>query len=104
MPGVLDYLHYDESYFSFGNSMFDTAVVHSAVNYLNSTFQVIEGEYALTMDTSNVVNLFHFSNDSLLTHNLKDSLPELQTKMERKLKAMVQNFNDVMLNNKMSAQ
>ncbi|MEO8086399.1 MAG: LTA synthase family protein [Bacteroidota bacterium] len=104
IPGVLDYLNYDEPYFSYGSSMFDTTASHEAVNYINGTYQVIDGEYSLTMDTSSVQNLFHYSIDSLLTHNLKDSLPELQNKMERKLKAMIQNFNYAMINNKMSTQ
>jgi len=104
IPGVLDYLHYDEPFFSFGSSMFDTASTHTAANYINGTYQLLEGEYALSMDTSNVQNLFHYSVDSLLTKNLKDSLPEMQHKMERRLKAMIQNFNDAMLNNKMSTQ
>ncbi|CAN5687459.1 LTA synthase family protein [soil metagenome] len=104
IPGILDYVQYDEPFFSFGTSMFDTTASHEAVNYINGIYQVIDGEYALTMDTSSVQNLFRYSIDSLLTNNLKDSLPELQNKMERKLKAMIQNFNDAMLNNKMSTQ
>jgi len=104
LPGVLDYLHYDESFFAFGTSMFDTTAGHSAVNYINGTYQVIAGEYALTMDTSGVQNLFHFTEDSMSARNLKGTLPGIQSKMESKLKAMIQHFNEAMLNNTMSAQ
>lgn len=103
-PGVLDYLHYDEPFFSFGTSMFESAGEHASVSYLNSTYQLISGDYALVMDTANVQSLYKFSSDSLLSHNLKDSLPELQSNMVRKLKAMIQHYNTSLMNNKMSAE
>ncbi|MCX6275877.1 MAG: sulfatase-like hydrolase/transferase [Bacteroidetes bacterium] len=103
-PGVLDYLHYDEPFFSFGTSMFDSLGEHTSVSYLNSTYQLISGDCALVMDTANVHSLYQFSTDSLLNHNLKDSLPELQSIMVRKLKAMIQQYNTALMNNKMSAE
>ena len=104
IPGILDYLHYDLPYFAFGASMFDTTISHTAVNFINDTYQIISGDYALTMDTSLVHGLYNFSTDSLMTHNLKDSLPELQSRMVRKLKATIQNYNAAMMNNKMSLE
>ncbi len=104
IPGILDYLHYDEPYFSFGKSMFDVNTTHEAVNYINGIYQIISGEYALTMDTANVQGLYHYTNDSLLSNNLKGTLPAIQDSLERKLKAMIQNYNDALMNNKMSLQ
>ncbi len=104
IPGILDYLHYDLPFFSFGTNMFDSTVEHSAVNYINGIYQIISGEFALTMDTAGVHGFYQFSNDSLLKNNLKDSLPDLQSKLERKLKAMIQNYNTALMNNKMSAE
>ena len=103
-PGVLDYLHYDEPFFSFGTSMFDSLNEHASVSYLNSTYQLISGGYALVMDTATVHSLYQFSTDSLLSHNLKDSMPELQATMVRKLKAMIQHYNTALMNNKMAAE
>jgi glucan phosphoethanolaminetransferase (alkaline phosphatase superfamily) len=104
IPGVLDYLRYDESFFAFGSSMFDSAEAHRAINYINGTYQLISGEYALTMDSASVLSYYHFTEDSLLTRNLKDQQSPDQQKMERMLKAMIQNYNDAMINNRMSAQ
>lgn len=101
LPGVLDYIHYNLPFFSFGQSMFDSTADHKAVNYVNGLYQIISGEYSLSMDTSKVQSVFNFVNDSTLSHNLKDSFPEMQLKMERKLKATIQNFNNAMLNNSM---
>ena len=104
LPGILDYLHYDQPYFSFGASMFDTSANHSAVNYLNGTYQIIEGNYALAMDTANIQGLYQFKADTLLTVNLMDSIPGIRNNMAKKLKAIVQNYNDALINNKMSAE
>lgn len=104
IPGILDFLNYDQPYFGFGTSMFDSLTDHTAVNYLNGTYQLISGSYALTMDTSSVLGFYHFTDDSLLTRNQKDQFPDEQKKMERKLKALIQNYNHALLNNAMSAQ
>jgi phosphoglycerol transferase MdoB-like AlkP superfamily enzyme len=104
LPGILNYLHYDEPFFSFGQSMFDSSAAHSSVNYINGVYQLIESEYALTMDTSDVQSVYLYGKDSTLTHNLKDSLPEIQLQMENRLKAIIQHFNNAMLNNTMSAE
>lgn len=104
IPGILDYLHYDEPYFALGTSMFDSTTDHFAVNYMNGTYQLIEGSYSMTMDTSQVQSLYHFTADSLQVNNLKDSLPEIEKKMERKLKAVIQNYNHSLLNNSMETQ
>ena len=104
LPGILDLLNYDEPFFSFGSSMFDSTVTHSSVNYINGLYQLIENDYAIAMDSSNVQSVYMYKNDSLLTRNLKDSVPEIQLKMESKLKAIIQQYNDALLNNTMSAQ
>lgn len=104
IPGVLDYLDYDLPFFSFGSSMFDTTADHSAVSYMNGIYQLISGEYALTMDTARVQGLFHFTQDSTLRNNLKDSLPVLERALERQLKAKIQQYHHAMLNNTMSAE
>jgi len=40
LPGILDLLNYDEPFFSFGSSMFDSTVTHSSVNYINGLYQL----------------------------------------------------------------
>src|SRR5205814_9297904 len=40
-PSILDYLHFDEPFFSFGESVFDSTADHFAVNYLNDTYQFL---------------------------------------------------------------
>ena len=41
VPGILDYLHFNESFSAFGNSMFDTTVTPFAVNFTGDVYQVI---------------------------------------------------------------
>jgi len=101
LPSVLDYLNFDQSYFSFGRSVFDSTQGGFAVNYLNDTYQYIEDEYALILDTVQGNSLYRFTTDSLLTNNLVSSDTSKALGMERKLKAIIQAYNDAMINNKM---
>ena len=47
MPTVLEYHDYDSDYLSFGVNLLDSASHKFAVNYNNSTYQFIQGNYAL---------------------------------------------------------
>jgi len=104
LPTVLDYLHYDEPYFAFGSSVFDTTADHFAVNYINDTYQIISGDYAFTMDGSKPHSLFNFVDDTLLKNNLLDSVPNRKHFLEKKLKAFIQNYNNAILNNSMAVK
>jgi phosphoglycerol transferase MdoB-like AlkP superfamily enzyme len=101
LPSVLDYLNYDMPFFTFGKSVFDSSQTGFAVNYLNDTYQYIEDEYTLILDTVQGNSLFRFTSDSLLTNNLVSSDTSTAFGMERKLKAIIQAYNDAMINNKM---
>ncbi len=101
LPSVMDYLNFDQAYFSFGKSVFDSTQGGFAVNYLNDTYQYIEGDYSLILDTVQGNSLYKFTSDSLLTRNLV-SIDTLRTaRMERKIKAIIQTYNDALINNKM---
>jgi hypothetical protein len=56
------------------------------------------------MDSSDVEAIYNYKNDSLLTRNLKDSVPDIKSKMKSRLKAIIQQYNDALINNRMSAQ
>ncbi len=101
MPSVLDYVHFDEPFFSFGESVFDTTAVHCAVNFLNDNYQILSGNYTFSMDTLKNNSLYQYATDSLLQHNLVTTDSTIASKMEKKLKAMIQNYNSALMKNKM---
>ncbi len=101
MPSVLDYVHFDEPFFSFGESVFDTTAEHVAINFLNDTYQVLSDNYSFSMDALKNNSLFHYTIDSLLQKNLVATDTSIALKMEKKLKAMIQNYNSALIKNKM---
>jgi phosphoglycerol transferase MdoB-like AlkP superfamily enzyme len=102
-PSILNYLHFDQPFFSFGESVFDSAADHFAVNYLNDSYQIVSGNYSLSLDTMKENYLYDYTTDSLLQHNLVATDTLVSRRLERKLKALIQNYNNALIRNKMTA-
>ncbi|HET6225751.1 MAG TPA: LTA synthase family protein, partial [Bacteroidia bacterium] len=101
MPSVLDYLHYSAPYYSFGNSVFDSTQSHFAFTYNNDEFQLIENNYSLGFNGQKASDLFQIRTDSLLQHNLVDRDTARVRRMELKSKAIIQTFQQALINNQM---
>jgi phosphoglycerol transferase MdoB-like AlkP superfamily enzyme len=104
MPSILSLLDYPKPYIAFGQSLFTETKTTFAVNYLNGIYQIISGSYALEFDGNMVLSLYNMKDDELMEKNLTDSLPEKKQEMERVLKAYIQQFNNRMINNKLTAR
>ncbi len=102
MPSVLDFLNYPNPYFAFGNSVFDTLAYHFALPYNgNDFFQLIEDNYSLIFDGTKATDLYNYKTDSLLKLNLILSEPNISKQMEIKTKAIIQTYQQSLINNKM---
>jgi phosphoglycerol transferase MdoB-like AlkP superfamily enzyme len=110
MPTVLNYLGYHKPFFAFGESLLDKDANHFAVSYLSGVYQLIEGDYVMLFD-GNKVTSFYKKNT---TGNRKDnndrditlSQPErlIYKSMEARIKAIIQTYNDCMINNRLTFQ
>jgi len=101
LPGILDYLHYDLPFFSIGKSMLDTTSNHGAINFINDTYQFIRGDYSLILDTLQKNSLYDIRNDSLLRQNIIADHQADALIMERASKAILQNYSDALIHNRM---
>jgi len=101
MPSVLDYLNYPDNYFAFGNSIFDSIRQHDALIYYYGLYQLIDKDYVLEFEGDKADYLYHYQNDSLLQNNIIAQKPDIAKKMERKTKAMIQTYQQSLINNKM---
>lgn len=94
MPSILDYLNYEDPFFAFGNSVFDTAAPDFALYYLNEVYHGI---------TSNTI--MEFDGDAFRLKpraNRKQNKDVLNNQLiENQIKAFIQNYANRMNNNKL---
>ncbi len=100
MPSVLGYLQYDQPYVAFGRDVFHEATKPFAFNYRDA-YQYFQDEYLLIFDGQQTLNLFDYRNDRLLQHDLKNEKPEVVAELERKLMAILQQYNNRMIDNRL---
>lgn len=103
-PSVLDYLGVSANIVAFGNSIFDNTAEHFAVSYLNGIYHLIQDDYLLSFDGENSISIFNFKKDSLLSKNLifdSQNMPIKKIKLENKLKAIIQQFNNRLIKNQL---
>jgi hypothetical protein len=101
MPSVLGYLHYDKPYFAFGRDIFHDNQQPIAFNY-NDAFNLYLGEYLLIFNGENTVGLYNFVEDRMLRHDLKHEKPEVVKQMEPKIKAIIQQYNNRLIENRLT--
>jgi arylsulfatase A-like enzyme len=99
MPTVLDYLNYDKDYVAFGRSAFDKTTEPYAFNFKDDTYQLFQGDYLLVFDGEKSVGLYDFKKDRMIEHNLIGEKTEVKEKMEKKIKAIIQQYNNRMIEN-----
>jgi phosphoglycerol transferase MdoB-like AlkP superfamily enzyme len=103
MPSVLGFLHYDESYVAFGRDAFRERTEPFAFNYKDNTYQLFEGDYLLVFDGSKSLGLYDFKTDRMVERNLLSREPEIVQRMERRVKAMIQQYNNRLVDDRLTA-
>jgi len=102
MPTILGYLNYDEAYFAFGNNLLDSTANHFAVNSTGTYYQLIMDDYFMQYNGIDKPRLFNYKEDVFLSTNLaSQNLPKMDS-MSRVLKAFMQQYNNRMIDNKIS--
>ena len=104
MPSVLGYLHYDKPYVAFGRNVFDSSSTPFAFNYSDNVYNLYKDEYLLMFDGKRSIHLYNFKKDKLLKEDLKDQQPERVQALELFLKAIIQQYNNRMVGDKLTAQ
>ena len=102
MPSVLDLLGIEDSYFSFGQSIFDTTADRFVVSYKNGIYQLITDDFVIKFDGDRVIELYS-RDDVLLLNNLVDdsTVSHDRERLEMFLKAILQHYSDSLRNNRM---
>ena len=98
-PSIIDYLHINDPFIAFGNSIFDTTANSFGVNFSNNYTQLIKDGYLLRFSDNKTTDFFDLRTDSLLTKNVVNPNNPKQQEMEHFLKAYIQQYNNRMLDN-----
>jgi phosphoglycerol transferase MdoB-like AlkP superfamily enzyme len=101
MPTILSYLHFDEEYIAFGNNALDDMSESFGFNTYGSTYFLYMKDHILDMIDNKPAGLFNYKSDRYFEYNLLDKEPELQQRMENKLKAIIQTYNSRLIDNNM---
>lgn len=99
MPTVLGYLNYTKPYLAFGRDVFQGVDTGCAWNYKDDIFQYYEDDYLLQFDGKRPIALYNFKSDLMLKENLIKSQPEVLKRMEKRIKAIIQQYNNRMVDN-----
>jgi hypothetical protein len=100
---VLGQLNYDKPYIAFGRDVTDSSSEGFAFNY-RDTYNLLQGDYLLQFDGKETISLYNFNEDAKLEHNLKAEFPDIVSRMELKVKAIIQQYNNRMIENRLTPE
>jgi phosphoglycerol transferase MdoB-like AlkP superfamily enzyme len=103
LPTILSEVGYDKPYITFGRNVFGHEKPF-AFNYFNNVYQLFQGSYLLQFDGKVSTGLYDFKTDTFLNTNLIKSLPDTLQGMELRLKAIIQQYNNRMVDNDLTRE
>jgi phosphoglycerol transferase MdoB-like AlkP superfamily enzyme len=104
MPSVLDYLNFDRDFIGFGNSIFDTAASHFSVHYISGIYGMMKDGYLLEFNGVRTTAFFDLRKDIFQRTNLvMKNLADMQN-LENFLKAYLQQYNNRLIENRLTAE
>ena len=103
LPSVLDHTGYPKSFNAFGSSVFSE---HNAIGYQyrNELYQVFDSSNILYFNGSQTIGFFEYKNDTSERNNLNINNSIQQQKLENYTKALIQQYNSVLIHNTYSKQ
>ena len=82
--------------------MFDPADHHFAYNFFNGAHQLFEGEWLLQYMNDRSIALYNLNIDRMMKNNVLEKHPNIQQTMERRIKALIQQYNNRLIDNEMA--
>lgn len=104
MPTVIDYLQINEPSLGFGKSLYQTAGGYH-IAYRSGCYQLIKGNYLLRFDKERF-EIYNVVADPLLTDNMTSKLekdPKIE-ELKQYLKAIIQQYNNRLINNQLTIE
>jgi phosphoglycerol transferase MdoB-like AlkP superfamily enzyme len=105
LASILEYLNYDKPHFSFGQSVFDSTANRWAIYSPHSKmFQMNDDSMAILFNGTQTASYHNYKKDPGLKNNMALDSGKNFFESERKIKALIQLYNHIMINNKLTAE
>ncbi len=104
MPTVLNYLQYDNPYFSFGFDAFAPDRNNFVVSNIGNIYNFFMGDYFMTYGDKEVKSVYNLKADKFLEHDLKGKDLQVQDSLMKHLESFMQQYNNRMIHNKLVAE
>ncbi len=99
MPTVFSYLGVSSPFVAFGNNLFDEKSSEFVVNYSNEVYQFMQNGKVIYFDGKKIVGVYDYQTDHYLKNNLQEKLGAVEE--EQMLKAVIQQFNNRMIEDRL---
>lgn len=103
LPTILDYLHFNEPYVSFGTSVFNKQTHYTYTNFAGKHY-VTDHTHLLELYNEKAVGLFRFKSDYSYEDLVLEQNADIGTQLELKHKAFMQVYTNALIQNKMVYQ
>jgi phosphoglycerol transferase MdoB-like AlkP superfamily enzyme len=102
LPTVLNYLNFDQPYFSFGNDMLNINKHNFVINTIDGDYQIVMDDYILKANAEKTLKMYNYKKDALLKDNILGKDSENKERLELHLKAFIQQYNNHMIDNSLT--
>jgi phosphoglycerol transferase MdoB-like AlkP superfamily enzyme len=104
LPSVLDYLGYNEHFFSFGQSIFSASRKNYGLFYDSGNYYLTDDSLYFTFNNYETKEIYHYKNDSALVVNSVSKFEKQKEEALYYLKSFNQLYNYGLINNKTVAE
>lgn len=105
VPTVLSYIGVNKSYISFGKDLRTTPKKDRfAINYKDGVYQYFNNDTLSYYDGKIITGMFDLINDPMLENNLADSHPDTKERMTARVRAYLQQYNNRMIEDRLTVR
>ena len=103
-PTILDHLGIETPYFSFGSSLLDSTEERMAFYYTHGNYRIFQDSLVLQFQNEKPLSLYNYLIDREQTNDLLSTKVDKREHLEKKLRAIRQQFTNRMIRNEMIAE
>jgi phosphoglycerol transferase MdoB-like AlkP superfamily enzyme len=102
LPTILGYLNYPKNYVAFGSDLFDPVQPRFSVHYISGMYGMMMDGYMFEFDGTRGTGLYDLKTDPMQKSNILQKKPEVVSRMTLFLKAYIQQYNNRLIENRMT--